>query len=370
MVVGIAARVAGGGHHSPLPPFPTIVRRHPQPLKFKKPAPLEFSVNHNPHSMLKNIQASLSKQLHRSSSFSKSSSSSLSYPTSPVCTGDARLLEQALEHPGALQILLHLLPSIQDECKLRLVGAILSFKTELDPMTKTAKARKIACMFFQSGSKFEITNVPSHLVRANLLETCDTILKLELGELVRLPEVLAALGAMEPSTHGSSGSFANTSSLGFDSEGGGGGGNDETSVGVKPRGEDDFAIMSRLERIIGNSALRHRLIENVISHDLGYQDKLTTKIRFVSVVDQYLACNDTEVKQFMGKKIQVIFLDQGGMFFIPPNKQSTAALPSSSSSSLSLRGLSGWEEARVDVLADLCSHTVINALLPLFPEHA
>lgn len=301
--------------------------------------------------MLKTIQASLSKQLHRSSSFSKRSSSS-----SPVCTGDARLLEQALQLPGALQILLHLLSSVQDERKLRLVGAILSFKTELDPATKTAKGRKIASMFFQSGSKFEVTNVPSHLVRANLLETCDTILRLELGELARLPEVLAALDAMEPSSaHTSSGSFANTSSLGLDSEGG----NDDAEHRIKPREEDDFAVMSRLERIIGNSGLRHRLIEGVISQDVGYQDKLTTKIRFVSVVDQYLACNDAEAKQFMGKKIQVIFFDQGGMFFIPP---------STSTSSLSLRGLSGWEEARVDVLLELCSHPVIHAVLPLFPE--
>lgn len=303
--------------------------------------------------MFKTLQSRISKRftlLRPSSSLSSTTTTEFAL----VYSGSAEIiqLERAMQKRTTFLILLHLLPTDQDERKLRLAWAIMDFKRETDPVTQTAKARKISGMFFHSGSRFEVNNIPSHITRANLVDTCDAIINLQLGEIVRIPGVLAALDAITAgsSKHSLSSSFHTTI---VDEE------DFAESSGVEQKDEEepvhhDLALMTRLERMIQNAQSRRRLIQLAV--ETGISGDVCLKLRFVAVVDQFSRCEDADDKQQMGRKLQAIFLEPHGMFYIPLSQQVQYAV-------FVQGNFDALETGRVEVLADLCSNAAVLKLL-------
>lgn len=220
-------------------------------------------------------------------------------------TLEMMVLERAVKYKEYYLLLLHILPTQEAENRLRLLKALLDFKMYIvddepnEIIARQAKARKITAMFFQSGCTYEVRGLPSHLLK-DLEESCDLIKHMILQDLVKLEEVVEALNGKETLDYEQEKIDNDDQNLALSQK--------EYSM----RGQyGNLAVIGQLETLIGNQKLKRELIHAIITSS-QMESGLSTNIRFVSAVDQFMNCDNEIERLKLGSKICSIFCQTNG----------------------------------------------------------
>lgn len=256
-------------------------------------------------------------------------------PSITTVAKNAQILERAM-HPSSscdlFFLLIHLMPNVQSECKLRMLCALEEFKLELNAATQRAKGRKIKSMFLHSGAPYEVQNIPSHLVKMEVSASCNPLQNMLLTELCELEEVQVALHTAASVNQDDEEEEELHQSYSSNSH----------SV-VSTNG--NLAVMAQLEQVIANARTRHVFVNKTLG--LPPTKEFGIKIRFVAVMDQCLRVESLKEAVTMGKKIgSVFFQDTSGMFHIDLEDEALMQ-------AAALGKLESLEEARLEVLKEL-----------------
>lgn len=259
-------------------------------------------------------------------------------------------LECAVGKKEFFAVLMQLLPNQQAENRLRLLCALLDFKAEPgSAASKKARGRKLTSLYLLQGSAYEVEGIPSHVLKMDLEESCDYIKHIVLIELVKLPEVSAALDSDDAPNSTTEQKeqlkeiYNKSMCCSF-------------SNGNKPMVED-LAMIGQLERVIANASMRKEMIQETLT--CAANGGVGVRIRFVSAVDQYMDCDNEMDKKRLGETIRALFVRSGGMFSIEMNDRVTKSILDGN--------LQALENARLGVLQELSADEgvvdVVNALL-------
>lgn len=256
-------------------------------------------------------------------------------------------LECAVIKREFFALLLAVLPTQQAENQLRLLCALLDFKRDDGGgggagagAGRKARARKIASLYLVQGAAFEVEALPSHIVKLELEDSCESIKHVLLGELVKLREVLAVLESetvpdttteQKEQLREISDRYAAACSV-----------CEATAPGL---GGSELALIGKLEQLVANPHTRRDLVVRTLACDNA---GLGVRLRFVAAVDQFLASTNEPERRKLGSKIRDLFICGGGMFSIDMPEGLSRAI-------LHQGNLNALEDARLQVLCELCA---------------
>ncbi|KAH9254885.1 hypothetical protein BASA81_007135 [Batrachochytrium salamandrivorans] len=280
-----------------------------------------------------------------SSKYASSRSSAVSSPP-PQMAVEMEMLEASLKQSFALfQVLLHLVPNLQAERRLRFVWAMIDYQqTPSKSFAAHEKRRFIYDYFIKKNAEFAIELPLAVRLRCQLVLRGKFIpaYRHALANLCLLPEILCAL----PGKFDKKSSFATQSTSSFSSL--------DLVVGAEPNQVHTLEInveAGELNEVIKNKVTRRHLVSQ-----LGTREDLVRQVQFIPAVDHFLNLHDNNEQREMGLKIIELFLQNGGG--VQP------VLGQSVDRAITVHGkLERLAMARVEVLNKLCENEVVLAAL-------
>lgn len=259
---------------------------------------------------------------------------------------DMEMLEASLKQSFALfQVLLHLVPNLQAERRLRFVWAMIDYQqTPSKSFAAQEKRRFIHDYFIKKNAEFAIELPLAVRLRCQLAlrGRFAPAYSHALASLCLLPAVLSAL----PGRFEKMASFATQSTSSYSSL--------DLVAGAEPNQMHTLEInveAGELNEAITNKASRRRLVSQ-----LGGREDLVRQVQFLPAVDHFLNLHDGNEQREMGLKIIELFLQSGGG--VQP------VLGLSVDRAITVHGkLDRLAMARVEVLNKLCENEVVLAAL-------